>query len=82
MNPFNEIRDQFIKDIVGITDPFYSNAITALLFLAFILFMGYTIKLVIQDIKENKKSKGEKEEREKRFIQLFKNNTKIKDGKN
>jgi len=76
MNPFSEVRDQFTIDVLGITDPFYSNAITALFFLAFILFMGYTLKLVIQDIKENRKSKKEREEREKKLIQSFKNKNK------
>lgn len=72
VNPFTEVRDQFVIDILGITDKFYSNAITALFFLAFILFMAYTIKILIQDIKERGKDKKERAEREKKLIQSFK----------
>jgi cell division protein FtsI/penicillin-binding protein 2 len=76
MNPFSELRDQFVIDILGITDKFYANAITALFFLAFILFMAYIVKIIIQDIKENRKGKKERAEREKKLIQSFKEKNK------
>lgn len=78
MDPFTQIREELIKGIIGITDPFLSNAITGFLFLAFFLFMAYMIKILISDIKENRKRKKEEIEREKRTIQSFKDNTKNK----
>ena len=72
MNPYEEIRDQLIRDIIGIHDPFYSNAITIFLFLAFILFIAYTVKIIIDDIKWKKRSKERMREIERTWIKLFK----------
>ena len=72
MNPYEEIRDQLIRDIIGIHDPFYSNAITIFIFLAFILFIAYTVKIIIEDIKWKKKSKERMREIERTWIRLFK----------
>jgi hypothetical protein len=76
MDPFTQIREELIKDIVGITDPFLSNAITAFLFLALILFMIYSGKIIIEDIKWRRKIKRERLEREKKQIKSFQNNKK------
>jgi large-conductance mechanosensitive channel len=76
MNPFGELRDQFVIEILGITDKFYANAITSFFFLAFLLFMAYIIKLLAQDIREKRKAKKERIEREKKLIQSFKDNSK------
>jgi hypothetical protein len=78
MDPFSEVRDQFVKDILGILDPFYSNAITALLFLSYILFMGYMTKFFIQDYKDRKKRKKEHEEYERRMIKYMEDKNKNK----
>lgn len=78
MDPFSEVRDQFVIDIAGITDKFYSNAITALLFLAYILFLVYIIRISIRGTKENKKRKKETLEYEKNLIKSLKNNPKNK----
>ena len=59
MNPYEEIRDQLIRDIIGIQDPFYSNAITIFIFLAFILFIAYTVKIIIEDINGKRRVKKE-----------------------
>jgi hypothetical protein len=62
MNPFTQFREEFIEDILGITNPFFSNAIIVLLLLAFVLFIVYTIKLIrdVKKLKEEDKEKGRK----------------------
>jgi hypothetical protein len=72
MNPFTQIREELVEQLIGITNPFLSNAITGFMFLAFFLFMAYMVKILISDFKESKKRKKEEAEREKRIIQSFK----------
>lgn len=81
MNPFTQIREELVEQIIGITSPFLSNAITGFIFLALFLFFVYCIKIIIEDYKWRKKYEKEKLEREKNNIKLFKE-TKHKNGKN
>jgi hypothetical protein len=71
MDPFSQIRDELVKQILGIQNHFYSNAITALLFLALILFFAYSVKMIIRDRKEEKQSKKRRIDFEKKWINLF-----------
>ena len=81
MNPFTQLREELVKQVIGITDPFLSNAITGFIFLAFILFIAYIIKILINEYKWEKKYKKEKLEREKKQIKSFQNDKK-QHGKN
>jgi flagellar biogenesis protein FliO len=79
MDPFSQIRDEFVEQILGIQNPFYSNTITALLFLALILFLVYSVKMIIKDRKAEKKSKKTRMDFEKNWVNLFnKENSKNK----
>ena len=72
MNPFIEIRDELIIETMGISNKFYSNTITILLFFAYTLFMTYAIIRITQCIKAKKKRNKEITDSEKKFIQSFK----------
>lgn len=72
MDPFSQLRDEFVKAILKIESPFYSNAITALIFLAFLLFLIYAIRIIIRDRKEEKERKQEKLDREREWLKFLK----------
>jgi hypothetical protein len=71
MDPFSQLRDELVKDILNIQGPFYSNAITALIFLAFFLFITYTIVILIRDHKKEKERKKKRLDFERTWIKLF-----------
>ncbi len=71
MDPFSQLRDELVKDLLGIQSPFYSNTITALIFLAFILFMTYNIVILIRDRKKEKQRKQRRLDFERNWIRLF-----------
>jgi hypothetical protein len=71
MDPFSQLRDEFVKAILKIENPFYANAITALLLLALLLFLIYVIRMIIRDKKEEKERKKKWRDFEKKWIDLF-----------
>jgi hypothetical protein len=78
MNPFTQIREELVNQIIGITHPFLSNAITGFIFLAFFLFIAYFIKILIEDYKWKKKSEKRRENFEKNWVKMFNKESKNK----